>query len=108
VANRLMAVVRPGDTVARFGGDEFVVLCENMPGQDQAVDLARRITDVLRRPVMLSGREMSITASVGIVLADAGLVPADELLRDADLAMYQAKEQGRSRFALFDALAASR
>jgi diguanylate cyclase (GGDEF)-like protein len=108
VAKRLMAMVRPGDTVARFGGDEFVVLCENMPGQDQAVDLAGRITDVLGRPVMLSGREMSVTASVGIVLADAGLVPADELLRDADLAMYQAKERGGSRFALFDALAASR
>jgi diguanylate cyclase (GGDEF)-like protein len=108
VANRLLAVVRPGDTVARFGGDEFVVLCENMPGQDQAVDLAARITEVLGRPVTLSGREMSVTASVGIVLADAGLVPADELLRDADLAMYQAKEQGRSRFALFDAMAGSR
>jgi diguanylate cyclase (GGDEF)-like protein len=108
VATRLMAVVRPGDTVARFGGDEFVVLCENMPGQDQAVDLAERITDILGRPVTLSGREMSITASVGIVLADAGLVPADELLRDADLAMYQAKQQGGCRFAVFDALAASR
>ncbi len=108
VANRLVAVVRPGDTVARFGGDEFVVLCENMPGQAQAVELAERIADVLARPVMISGREMSVTASIGIVLADAGLIAADELLRDADLAMYEAKGHGRARFALFDALAASR
>jgi diguanylate cyclase (GGDEF)-like protein len=105
VANRLVAVVRPGDTVARFGGDEFVVLCENMPGEAQAVDLAERIADVLGRPVTIFGRELRVTASIGIVLADAGLVTADDLLRYADIAMYQAKEQGRNRFAVFDALA---
>jgi len=108
VATRLVSVVRPGDTVARFGGDEFVVLCESMPGEAQAFDLAERIADVLGRPVTISGREMSVTASIGIVLADAGFVAADDLLRDADLAMYQAKDRGRARFALFDALAISR
>ncbi|HYT38931.1 MAG TPA: EAL domain-containing protein, partial [Acidimicrobiia bacterium] len=102
VANRLLAVVRPGDTVARLGGDEFVVLCEHLPNDDQAVELADRIAEVLSRPVTVSGRDVTISASVGIVIADAGHVGAEELLRDADTAMYQAKAEGRARFALFD------
>jgi diguanylate cyclase (GGDEF)-like protein len=108
VANRLLAVVRPEDTVARLGGDEFVVLCEHLMHEEQAAHLAERIAEVLRRPVTVSEREVSITASIGIVLADAGAVAPEALLRDADTAMYQAKERGRDRFELFDAPARKR
>ncbi|HEV7862361.1 MAG TPA: EAL domain-containing protein, partial [Acidimicrobiia bacterium] len=102
VANRLLAVVRPEDTVARLGGDEFVVLCEQLAGEAQASQLAERIAEALRRPVTVSQRDVTITASIGIVVADAGAVAPEALLRDADTAMYQAKERGRDRFELFD------
>ncbi len=102
VADRLVAVVRPGDTVARFGGDEFVVLCEDFPGVAQVGLLAERIATALAEPVTLSGREVTITASIGVVLADAGSDTPEALIRDADTAMYQAKERGRARYELFD------
>jgi len=103
VANRLLAVVRPDDTVARLGGDEFVVLCEHLQDEAQATGLAARIAEVLERPVTVAGRDVNVSASIGIVLADAGTVAAEELLRDADTAMYQAKERGRARYVVFDA-----
>jgi diguanylate cyclase (GGDEF)-like protein len=109
VAHRLVEAVRPGDTVARFGGDEFVILCETLPGEEAAVALARRVADTLSHPVTIAGRDVAITASIGIVVADdAALTSPEELLRDADTAMYQAKERGRSRHEVFDAPARKR
>jgi diguanylate cyclase (GGDEF)-like protein len=102
VAARLMSVVREGDTAARLGGDEFIVLLEG-PTLDAGPELvAERLLEVLRQPYDLSdslARQLSVTASVGIA---AGLrASADELLRDADLALYGAKASGRNRYALF-------
>jgi diguanylate cyclase (GGDEF)-like protein len=92
VARRLEAVVRPGDTVARFGGDEFVFCCENVGGAAEAVRIAERIGRELERPLDLD-EELFVTPSIGIALADADS-SADDLLRDADAAMYRAKERG--------------
>jgi diguanylate cyclase (GGDEF)-like protein len=98
---RLMAVVRPGDTVARFGGDEFVVLC---PGADQAglaMEIAQRLARALEEPFLVEGHELFLTGSVGVAIGTPADGPED-ILRDADNAMYRAKEQGRPGYAFFD------
>jgi diguanylate cyclase (GGDEF)-like protein/PAS domain S-box-containing protein len=102
VAERLRQVVRNNDVVARFGGDEFVVVCEDQTAAFQASLIAARITDVLREPVLVDGQEVFLSASVGIAVADGAGSP-DSLLRDADAAMYRAKENGRARCEFFDA-----
>ncbi|MBW3668997.1 MAG: diguanylate cyclase, partial [Actinobacteria bacterium] len=103
VAHRLSGIVRPGDTVARFGGDEFVVLCDDVGAVRDAVDVADRIGDVLTRPFSIGGREVIAGASVGIALAQAGKHEgAEALVRDADAAMYRAKERGKGRYEVFD------
>jgi diguanylate cyclase (GGDEF)-like protein/PAS domain S-box-containing protein len=102
VARRLGEIVRPGDTVARLGGDEFIMVCENLNGEIDAIGIADRVAEVLTEPFGLDEAEVSVTASVGIaVAADASREPA-ALVRDADAAMYRAKERGRSRWELFD------
>jgi diguanylate cyclase (GGDEF)-like protein len=101
VADRLRGFLRPGDTAARLGGDEFVLHCDNVNNYNEAVDIADRLADVLAEPIVLRGQEMSVTASVGITCAcDASRTPED-LLRDADVAMYQAKARGRARSEVF-------
>jgi diguanylate cyclase (GGDEF)-like protein/PAS domain S-box-containing protein len=90
-AQRLKAVVRPGDTAARFGGDEFTILCDGA-GADEARLIARRIAEVLETPIALPRQgEMHLRASIGIATSPTSTETADELLRDADMAMYAAK-----------------
>jgi diguanylate cyclase (GGDEF)-like protein/PAS domain S-box-containing protein len=101
VGKRLSAVVRPADTVSRFGGDEFTVLCENTDQRAASV-VAERILGALAAPVVIDGNELFANASIGIAVGADSRAKADEMLRDADAAMYRAKEQGRSRFALFN------
>jgi len=101
VAARLQRAVRPTDTVARVGGDEFVVFCEDSASDATALELVERLFESLATPFSIDGSERDITASIGITFASAGDTPA-ALVRDADAAMYRAKERGRARFELFD------
>jgi diguanylate cyclase (GGDEF)-like protein/PAS domain S-box-containing protein len=103
VAARLQEVVRPSDTVARFGGDEFVVLCDDLDADLDAVEVAERVAEALRRPFLLSGREVVSGASVGIATASGvDHEGAEALVRDADAAMYRAKDRGKGRYEVFD------
>ncbi|RBY87986.1 GGDEF domain-containing protein [Blastococcus sp. TF02A-30] len=101
VATRLRATVRPGDLVARFGGDEFVVVCERVD-EDDAVALAERISVALARPMRLGGVDVRPYASVGVTVQTAEHVAAEELIRDCDIAMYQAKAGGKGRITVLD------
>jgi diguanylate cyclase (GGDEF)-like protein/PAS domain S-box-containing protein len=102
VAQRLRACVRPSDLVARLGGDEFAVLLENLHDPELGMRLAQRVLDALCKPVAINGTEVLPGASIGITFSDLGYRTVDEVLRDADLAMYEAKGAGRGRVALFD------
>ena len=101
VAERLERCLRPEDTLARFGGDEFVVLIEDIDGPEVAVRVAERITAELERPFLLEGRELFASSSIGIGLGDSSEKTPEDLLRDADTAMYRAKEEGGT-FRVFD------
>jgi diguanylate cyclase (GGDEF)-like protein len=95
VAQRLVNHVREGDHVGRLGGDEFVVIAEPVADIDEAVGLAQRILATLEEPIDLGHVRVTVGASVGIAMADASALTADEMLRDADLAVYRAKSLGR-------------
>ena len=102
VARRLTAGVRPGDLVARLGGDEFAMLLEPLQAADDCMALAQRLLQQLQRTLVINGTEVQPGASIGITLSDLGYRTADEMLRDADLAMYAAKAAGRQQVAMFD------
>jgi diguanylate cyclase (GGDEF)-like protein/PAS domain S-box-containing protein len=102
LAPRLHDAVRPSDTVARLGGDEFLVVCEQLDGAHEAIRVAERVAQAINQPIVLSAGEHFITASIGIAVAESADALPEDLLRDADAAMYRAKERGRGRFELFD------
>jgi diguanylate cyclase (GGDEF)-like protein/PAS domain S-box-containing protein len=105
IANRLRHVTREGDTLARFGGDEFTLLLENIDSPETANAAARRVLDAVREPMTLSGgRTITASVSIGVALSTAGSTP-DDILHDADVAMYQAKRLGAGRFERFDGAA---
>ncbi|HZE06289.1 MAG TPA: EAL domain-containing protein, partial [Solirubrobacteraceae bacterium] len=100
-APRLRQAVRSSDTVARFGGDEFGILLEDVAGEREAIEMAERIAGVFANPFVLDGTEHYMTTSIGIALG-TGAEAAEDLIRDADAAMNRAKERGRARWELFD------
>ncbi|MGH8482338.1 MAG: putative bifunctional diguanylate cyclase/phosphodiesterase, partial [Nevskiaceae bacterium] len=101
-ARRLAACVRSPDIVARLGGDEFALLLEDIRAPDDAYHVAQRVLSALREPMRIAGRDLFPSASVGIALSHERYRSAEELLRDADVAMYRAKAKGRQRFEVFD------
>ena len=102
VGGRLREVLRPDDTLARLGGDEFVVLCEDLEDDRAAVRVAERVLAALERPILSGDHAVVSTASIGIALTRRSDTTPDALLRDADMAMYRAKETGRNRIEVFD------
>ncbi len=101
VAERLTGLVREGDTVARVGGDEFTLLLAEVERAEDVVEVAERVLDTLRQPWVLNGHEFRITASIGIAMFPNDGEDADSRLRNADTAMYRAKDQGRDNYELY-------
>ncbi len=101
VAARLRDELRPADTIARFGGDELTILCEDVPGEPFARGIAERIAALFEQPFVVDDSEAFLQASIGIALAGPDDTP-ENLLRDADAAMYRAKDAGRARIEVFD------
>jgi len=103
VAERLRACVRPGDTVARLGGDEFAILLDSFDsGSSDARRIAQRILDALDVSFIIAGRDINVRASLGIAMTEVGHDGAESLLRDADVAMYAAKADGKGRYEVFE------
>src|SRR3954452_17232820 len=105
VAARLRGCLRSADTAARLGGDEFALLLEEVVDPSEGERVAARVLDTMRRPFSLHGEPVHVNVSVGLVVAGAGSMSVDELLRRADFAMYAAKRNGKSRMEQFDATA---
>jgi predicted signal transduction protein with EAL and GGDEF domain len=102
IAGRLRDSLREGDTVARLGGDEFAVLLENLPTASDATEVADRIHARLKQPLPFAGRDLFTSVSIGIALSHHRYQSPKDILRDADIAMYQAKDHGRDCHVVFD------
>ncbi|HET9924140.1 MAG TPA: bifunctional diguanylate cyclase/phosphodiesterase [Methylomirabilota bacterium] len=101
VGHRITSCLRPEDTVARLGGDEFALLLEDTADLSGATAMAERVSAEIQRPFIVDGRDVLISASIGIALTGVGSMQPEEVLRNADLAMYQAKAEGRARYELY-------
>jgi diguanylate cyclase (GGDEF)-like protein len=99
---RLDESLRAGDTMARFGGDEFVIICGDISGADEAIAIAERTTTVLSGPFVVGDVEHRVTASIGIALSQGADREAEDLIREADAAMYRAKDRGRGGYEIYD------
>ena len=102
IGERLLTSTRSSDTVARMGGDEFVILLEDIEDLDEASRVAARIQQKIGQPFKLDGHEIYTSCSIGVILNDESYQSPGEFLRDADIAMYQAKSEGRARYIIFD------
>ncbi len=102
VAKRVQTCIRSGDLLARLGGDEFTLLLGNVTDDQDAVVIAERIASVLDDPFDIDGQEVFSTTSIGIAIGDSTSASADDILRNADLAMYEAKNTGKNRYAIFE------
>lgn len=102
IADRLNSQVRPGDVVARLGGDEFTILLNRTGGPEDVAHIAERVQRNLARPFQIDGYEVFTSASIGIIVSDEILRQPEDFLRDADSAMYRAKEAGKARYEIFD------
>ncbi|PWH14517.1 MAG: hypothetical protein DDG59_13070, partial [Anaerolineae bacterium] len=102
VAKRLQRCLRASDTIARFGGDEFVILLEDLATVQDAIQVAERILADLTPPFSLAGNEITIHGSIGLVLSNPEYQTPEDMLRDADIAMYRAKALGRNRYVVFN------
>lgn len=102
IARRLESLLRGDDVVARLGGDEFTILLDDLTDSKDAFFVVERIQDILKEPFNLGGREVFISASIGIALRDAKYKTPEEMLRDADIAMYRAKSGGKGRHEIFN------
>ena len=101
VSGRLNECLRPSDTIARLGGDEFAVLLDGVPDVAEVMNVAQRLLEVLQLPVEIGELSVTVPASIGIAIAEQGHAHSN-LMRDADIALYRAKEQGKNRIAVFD------
>lgn len=102
ISNGLKSCLRSGDTVARLGGDEFVILLEDFRETDHTIKVIARIQQMLAKPFQVGDHQVFTSASIGIVLNTPGYISSDEVLRDADIAMYQAKMMGKARYVIFE------
>src|SRR5205085_9193170 len=102
LAERLRTMLRPMDTVARFGGDEFTFLFEDLADEREVVLIAERIARACKVPIDIDHGEVTITVSMGIAMVTDPRTPPETVIREADAAMYRAKEKGGSRYELFD------
>ena len=102
ISAELSAIVRGKDTVARLGGDEFVILIEDLDSDNKAFEIAKRITEFLKEPFIINNQLVFTGTSIGILFSDDRYDNADTMLRDADTAMYHAKDSGKGRYEVFD------